>query len=137
MAKPFYKIVYWHTVKPMLNFATLRPLRKKLKSFQIQKKVRNLEKDFPETAVLIFQHQFFDLGGKQCFNGGAERYVKDLAKILSDENMTPILIQMSDSGLWRKTVGKMQVIGIPVKDFGEYLCANSCFSKYKFVIGLY
>ncbi len=134
MAQPFYKIVYRHTVKPVLNIVTLRRVRKKLKLAKIRKQVRNIEKNFPNNTVLIFQHQFFDFGGKQCFNGGAERYVKDLAKILSDENLTPILIQMSDSGLWDKTVENLRVIGIPSAECREFSYDISCFSKYKFVI---
>lgn len=132
--KKFYKKIYHHSVKPLFNLITLRYVRKKLKLLNIKRKVQEIEKDFPDNTVLIFQHQFFDFGGNQCFNGGAERYVKDLADILRDEKFTPILIQMSDSGLWRKKVGNLQIIGIPVNESIEYSYAISCFSKYKFVI---
>lgn len=134
MAKTWYKIVWRHTMKPLLNIVTLRRIRKRLKFFKIQNQVHEIEKDFPDNTVLIFQHQFFDVAGNQCFNGGAERYVKDLSDILSNANLVPILIQMSDSKLWYKKIGNMQVIGIPAKEGIEYSYAISCFSKYKFVI---
>lgn len=42
--------------------------------------------------VYIFQYQFLDMQGENCFNGGAERYVVDLANILVNRGYNPILV---------------------------------------------
>lgn len=75
----------------------------------------------------------FDTSGEKCYNGGAERYVADLADVLHEHGYEPILIQMGDKtvGLWQRTVKNLKIIGIPVK---EYLWALPLFTKYKFVI---
>jgi len=119
------------------DIVTVRPLRKyigrRIHRAKTQKIVQKIESDFPDNTVLIFQHQMFDPRGEKCYNGGAERYVTDLGDILSRRGYIPILIQMGDPhvGMWQHTVGKLTIIGLPVKD---YLTAVAAFKKYKFVI---
>jgi glycosyltransferase involved in cell wall biosynthesis len=96
--------------------------------------IQNIEKEFPDNTVLIFQHQFFDFMGTQCYNGGAERYVQDLSDVLFTNKYNPVLVQMSTNGLWYKKVKKMTVIGIPADNIIQYQQMLPLFSKYKFVI---
>lgn len=137
---PLYKQIYHHTIKPLLNILTLRDLRKimviKIRCRKIKKQIQKLESTFPENSVLIFQHQFFDIDGKVCFNGGAERYVVDLAKILKGQGYNPILIQIGNEKAkecWENDVKSLHVIGLSVKKW-EYIKVLKYFTKYKFVI---
>jgi len=114
---------------------TLRPLRKALQK-KIKKTLQNSEKQvvqnheiiaqiqedfqFDEKTFLIFQHQFFDRNAEQCFNGGAERYVRNLSDILTNAGFKAVLVQMGNDKLWQRKVGNMQVIGIPANDCEEY-----------------
>lgn len=98
-----------------------------------EKIVKEIEKDFPDNVVLIFQAQFLDLKGEVCFNGGAERYVRDLSDILIHQKYTPILIQMADS-FWKKEIGSMTVIGLPAINIYAYKQILHYFTKYQFVI---
>ncbi|MBD5391686.1 glycosyltransferase family 4 protein [bacterium] len=93
----------------------------------------DIESKYDSSAVLIFQHMMFDKYGEKCFNGGAERYVTDLADILKANGYTPVLIQTGceQSGLWERQVGNLRIFGLPDKDFAR---AIRFFTKYKFVI---
>jgi len=140
--RPLYKNVYHWTVKPMLSIISLRYIRKKIKKYRKERAlrttilamIRDIEKDFSDNTVLIFQHQFYDFMGKQCYNGGAERYVQDLADILHKNKYQPVLIQLSFNGLWVKKIGKLSIVGIPADDVDEYQNIIKLFTKYKFVI---
>jgi len=116
---------------------TVRPLRKyilrKISDPKIKRIIQSVESQYDGRPVLIFQHQMYDTRGEKCYNGGAERYVCDLADILTKRGFTPILIQMGDEnvGLWERRVGKLRIFGLPVKD---YLGALPFFAKYEFVI---
>ena len=89
--KPVYKLIYLRTVKQLIDL-----LSKLFRKIDVTKYIRcrllasKIEKDFPDNTVLIFQHSFFTPDGSMCYNGGAERYIKDLAKILKTEHYTPI-----------------------------------------------
>lgn len=119
------------------DVVTVRPLRKyierKIKEPKIKALVNLVQSKYDENAVLIFQYQMYDIYGDKCYNGGAERYVTDLADILISCGYTPILIQMgnSDSGLWERQVGNLRIFGLPVKNYTETI---GFFYKYKFVI---
>ena len=127
-------------MKTIYNFLTVRPLRKSLKrtlrSSANKKMALDIQKEFKDNTVLIFQHQFFDATGTKCFNGGAERYVQDLATILSKSGYSPILIQQGSrqTGLWKKQVGDLLVIGAPVKSGDCYLQLAASFTKFKLAI---
>lgn len=119
------------------NIITVRPLRKyisrKVHDRSYRKLVRQVESKYDGAVVLIFQVAMYDSRGENCFNGGAERYVTDLADILLAHGYTPILIQQGDPsvGLWEHTVGNLHIYGLPVT---EYCAAIRHFTKYKFVI---
>ena len=119
------------------NFVTARPLRKyiakRINESKFKKLVAMIESQYGERAVLIFQVAMFDSKGEKCFNGGAERYVTDLANILSDCNYEPILVQKGENNnkIWERQVGKLRIFGLPVS---EYIHAIRFFKKYKFVI---
>ncbi|MGN0917502.1 MAG: glycosyltransferase family 4 protein [Candidatus Enterousia sp.] len=131
--KPFYKKAF----RFVRDIVTVRPLRKyisrRINEPKIKKIVKTIESKYNMPAVLIFQHAMFDTRGEKCFNGGAERYVTDLADILKSRGYTPILIQMGDAkiDLWERNVGNLRIFGLPVK---EYSRALQFFTKYKFVI---
>jgi len=116
---------------------TVRPLRKyvafKIKMPKIKRIIADIESKYDAPAVLIFQHAMFDMRGEKCYNGGAERYVTDLADILIANNLTPVLIQAGDPkvGLWERKVGNLRIFGLPVKEYSKTL---PFFKKYKFVI---
>lgn len=137
--RPVYKIIYHLTVKPLLNIITGKKLRDYAKIVarknSLKKQVLEIEKDFPENTVLIFQHQFFDKQGEVCFNGGAERYVVDLADILTESGYNPVLIQIGDeyADFWKRKVKNLQIIGLSLRYY-EYINVIKNFTKYKFVI---
>ncbi len=116
---------------------TLRPIRKPLMRLlmipKYERLVNLIESKYDDNAVLIFQYAMYDERGEKCYNGGAERYVTDLADILVANGMTPILIQMGDKhvGLWERRVGNLRIFGMPVKNYVDVL---KFFKKYKFVI---
>lgn len=132
------KILYKKTIKPIINTITLRYLRRlwgcRIFYKKQKKEISILEKNFPENTVLIFQHQFFDKEGTICFNGGAERYVRELSDILTSLNYKPILIQMAGKTFWEKDVRSMHVIGIPCSNNESYIQQIHGFSKFKFAI---
>ena len=137
--QPLYKKIYHLTIKRLLNIITLRQIRKflyrKIRYKKLGKQIKEIEKNFPQNTVLIFQHQFFDYSGKVCFNGGAERYVIDLADILVQSGYTPILIQIGkEKGpVWKKTLKTLTIFGLALKNW-EYIHVIKNFTKYKFVI---
>lgn len=145
MSRPLGKRIYHHTVKPVLNFITFSSLRHRKRQEKINAGlvvyddsiIRQLEEGITkDNVVYIFQHQMFTTDGTECFNGGAERYVVDLADVLVKKGLNPILIQMGDkkTGLWTKQVKNLQIYGIPVKDMWEYNALVRYFKNYKFVI---
>lgn len=139
VTKPLHKRIYHYTVKNVLNIITLRKLRKiaslKIRMLVYKQKIKELEKDFPDNTVLIFQQSFFNMLGTQCYNGGAERYVVDLADILTQFGYKPVLVQLGDkeSGTWKQSAGKLDVIGLSV-DLKEYASVIQLFTKFRFVI---
>lgn len=148
MSRPLYKRIYHATIKPVLNFVTLSNVRHKMRAKRRQEQidtgippktstiVEGLEKEINnKNVVYIFQHQMFDPAGTKCFNGGAERYVVDLAEVLHKKGYTPILIQMGSKkvGLWKKIVKKLIIYGLPI-EFEDYEITCRCFKNYKFVI---
>ena len=116
---------------------TVRPLRKyigrKITQHKLEQIVARIEALYDGRPVLIFQHQMFDTLGQQCYNGGAERYVVDLADILFNRGYTPVLIQMGnpDGDIWWRDVGHLRIFGVPGKN---YLWTIPLFKKYEFVI---
>lgn len=116
---------------------TVRPLRKyigrKIREPKIKRLVAEIESKYGNRTVLIFQHQMYDTRGEKCYNGGAERYVGDLAEILTARGFNPVLIQIGDinTGLWERRHGALRIFGLPVKD---YLGTLPFFTKYEFVI---
>lgn len=120
------------------NFITLRSFRKELRRVLYQHKnatiASKIEKLYKDNAVLIIQKQFFDKNGEACFNGGAERYVKDLAEILFKHGYHPVLIQMGSNKFWTRQIDNLLVIGCPAKITDDYLQVVSNITKYKFVI---
>lgn len=137
--KPLYKKIYHGLVKPLIKILTLRmirkPIQKKIHLYKLKKQIVPTESNFSENTVLIFQHQFFDMDGKVCFNGGAERYVVDLADVLVKCGYKPILIQRGNKNLpqWKRTVGNLEIIGLSI-DPDDYTDATKQFKNYKFVI---
>lgn len=131
------KKVFKKTFRIFRDTITLRPLRKyigrKIQEPKIRRLIADIESQYTGQIVLIFQHQMYDIRGEKCYNGGAERYVTDLADILTQRGFTPILIQMGDKnvGLWKRTVGKLTIFGLPVRD---YVATLPFFTKYEFVI---
>lgn len=147
MSRPLRKRIYHHTVKPVLNFITFANARHRVREKKCMSAasaphfddtiVREIENEINrDNVVYIFQHQMFTRDGTECFNGGAERYVVDLADVLVDRGLYPVLIQMGDkkTGLWSKQVKNLRVIGMPVRDYWDYAALLRCFWKYKFVI---
>ncbi|MCL1786204.1 MAG: glycosyltransferase [Alphaproteobacteria bacterium] len=125
--------------KKVRNVVTVRPLRKwisfKLKVNAYRELVREIEASFPDDAVLIFQNSFFDKDGTKCFNGGAERYVRDLADMVVESGKTPILIQHGDREVWARRVDNLCVIGLPIRDDRNLFNAViGMFQKYDYVI---
>ncbi|MDE6478321.1 MAG: glycosyltransferase family 4 protein [Alphaproteobacteria bacterium] len=125
------------TFRFVRDIVTVRPLRKyvgrKIAMQKYRRIVQDVESRYTGRVVLIFQHAMFDTRGEKCFNGGAERYVTDLADILTDRGYTPVLIQMGDAGvgLWEQRVGNLRIFGMPVRD---YLAVLPLFRKYEFAI---
>jgi glycosyltransferase involved in cell wall biosynthesis len=62
--------------------------------------------------VDILNINFFDWDGVRAFNGGAERYVLDLARMLSVLGMRPRLLQNARIAFERQVEG-FEVVGIP------------------------
>ena len=128
---------------------TVRPLRKALQK-KIKKKLRETSKQevrrseiitqieadfkFDDKTFLIFQHQFFDRTAQSCYNGGAERYVRDLSDILTNMGFKAVLVQMGNDKLWQRQVGNMQVIGIPSTDCEDYQQIIGSFTQFGGVI---
>lgn len=102
----------------------------------IMKKILNKFNNFAsniENKVYIFQAQFYDLDGIACFNGGAERYVLDLANILKAKGYNPILVQEASKStqFWYKEYQNLKVIGLFSKCYTKAL---NYLPKPKFVI---
>lgn len=75
-----------------------------------------------EDSVRVYQYFYLDQKGEQCYNGGAERYIRDLAALLALEHKRVTLVQMGDveSGdVWKRQADGMTIIGIPCTFF-EY-----------------
>lgn len=134
--KPLYKRIF----KNIINIITFRQLRRKIKFNMVRNSyketISKIESNLSGRIVYIFQHQFFDVKGEKCFNGGAERYVTDLADILTKNGYTPVLIQKGnlEKGVWERNVGDLKVIGLPVKDIFLFNSLLSLFRHYEFVI---
>ncbi len=106
-------------------------INKKDRERKNQRITRSLEaiirkhKFYPKNSAYIFQLQFFDKSGKECFNGGAERYCTDLSKVLSSLKMQTILFQCGtpDGEIWMKNFGELIIIGVPssIEDFFDVI----------------
>jgi glycosyltransferase involved in cell wall biosynthesis len=132
--KPLYKRAF----KTAKNIITVRPVRKYF-SFLLKKKkfkrvAFDIESSFSAPVVYIFQFRFFDRTGENCFNGGAERYLRDLAEVLANSGKTPVLIQLGEKKLWERQADKLKIIGVPVKDVYDYLMFLRLLRNYEFVI---
>lgn len=103
---------------------------------RVEKIREEIEAQSKGKTVYIFQHQFFDITGTKCFNGGAERYCTDLATILKKRGYGTVLIQMGDPALkkcWHKNIRDLEIIGVPLAIF-EYTFFLKTLRKYEFVI---
>ena len=121
------------------DVVTIRPLRKFIMRILMmsahKKMISELEETFPSNTVLIFQCSFFDQDGKQCFNGGGERYVRDLAKLLAEAGKTPIVIQQGNKKLWERKIDDVRIVGLPISgSFATYTYCIQMFKKYDFVV---
>ncbi|MBR2140989.1 MAG: glycosyltransferase family 4 protein [Rickettsiales bacterium] len=137
------KKIYRYTIKPILNVITLRFLRRRITHCFIclitylknKKLIQSIENNLPPATVLIFQHRFFDENGEKCFNGGAERYIKDLSDILHELHFNPVLVQVGGENIWYKQLNNLLVIGLPNKrGLNCYSKQIALFKKYKFAI---
>ena len=131
------------SLRTFRNAITLRPVRKRIRKFLYRNKNKRLadeiQKLYPENSVLIIQKQFFDKTGSACFNGGAERYMQDLATVLNKKGYQAVLIQIGSNKIWVQQVHHLRVVGCPTKKNDDYLDVISNITKYKFVIysGMY
>ena len=97
MAKKKYwnKLIYRYTIKILLSILTFRFFRKKIsRIYRCKKLALQVDNLLNEKSIVIIQHTFFDRDGLHCFNGGAERYVQDLASIIKNSGNIPILLQI-------------------------------------------
>ncbi|GIU75969.1 MAG: hypothetical protein KatS3mg004_3056 [Bryobacteraceae bacterium] len=67
-----------------------------------------------EKLAVILNATFYDWHGKHCYNGGAERYVIDLADLLALEGYHVLLLQGAHAP-FEKVVKGHKLKGIPVK----------------------
>lgn len=124
------------------DFITFRALRKQIlgwiKRRLFERKVRSIAKEidsqFRSPVVYIFQMQFFDANGVNCFNGGAERYCVDLSAILKSFGYTPVLVQMGCDKLWYRKIKELNIVGVPFSSCDDYMCFIALLKKYEFVI---
>lgn len=75
-----------------------------------------------EQGVLVYQYFYLDEQGKACFNGGAERYIRDLAALLLKQGQSTTLVQIGDAQSgepWQCERDGMKIVGIPCS-FHEY-----------------
>jgi glycosyltransferase involved in cell wall biosynthesis len=127
-------------IKAIRNFVTLRPIRKAVKKMirapRNEKIAAYIERDcdLDKRTFLIFQHQFFDRPGERCYNGGAEKYVRDLADIITDMGYKAVLVQMGHNQVWERRVGNLQVIGAPCKNCADYVQIIGHFTRYSGVV---
>lgn len=126
-------ILYHMTLKRILNILTLRVVRKFfikiVERVRCKKHIKLLERSYSsDKLVLIFQSSYFGMEGRECFNGGAERYVMDLINILSNFGYESVLVQRGSFN-WERKVGNFSVIGLR-----NYYLAIRFFTKYRFVI---
>ncbi|MDL2272297.1 glycosyltransferase family 4 protein [Desulfovibrio sp. OttesenSCG-928-I05] len=122
----------------MRDTLTLRAWRKKFSILLNRGRYAQLAHDVDarfQNAVYIFQRSFFDRKGQECINGGAERYCLDLAEIIAEQGLCPVLVQMGHkSGLWQNTLGKLHVVGLPVRSVAEYNAVIEHLRNFVFVI---
>lgn len=72
--------------------------------------------------VFLYQYFYLDKKGEKCFNGGAERYARDLAALLAQQGESVVLVQIgdADSGeAWLRERDGMHIVGVPCT-FHEY-----------------
>ncbi len=133
--KTWYKLVYKYTIKLLLNILTLHFLRRliinNITANRIASKVNSLLGD---NVVVIAQTSFYDREGNHCYNGGAERYVQDLAKIIKNNGCNPILLQFGYKHLWQKECGNLRIIGIPSKDEKQFILVLKYLKNFRLVI---
>lgn len=67
--------------------------------------------------VNIYTITFFDYAGKKLYNGGAERYLIDLAEVLKKLGWTPRIVQAAH-GSWSRMYFDIEVIGITWSEEG-------------------
>ena len=80
------------------------------------KQINNIINEIaPTNAVYLFQTTFFDNEGEHFFSGGAERYLLDLADLITNLGYKPILIQRGNANSdkpWVKTMQNLTIIGL-------------------------
>lgn len=103
----------------------------KLRTFDFEKRPSNLLPpviEEPEEVVFqkvvpklksiknidIINYKFFDFDGVGYMNGGAERYVYDLAQLLRARGKKVRILQVAHKA-FKKTFNGIQVVGVPVK----------------------
>lgn len=134
------KTIYKRAFIFLRNIIILRTFRRKLKLLilkkEFKKQIAKIELQFDGKIVYIFQHQFYDMDGEKCYNGGAERYCMDLANLLSKNNYLPVLVQMGSTkkGWWQKRIGDLIILGVPVDSNSTYQAILQLYKKYEFVI---
>lgn len=73
-------------------------------------------------SVCVYQYFYLDEKGEKCFNGGAERYVRDLTALIAQHGQSVTLLQVGDAESmepWRRERDGLRIIGIPCT-FHEY-----------------
>jgi glycosyltransferase involved in cell wall biosynthesis len=90
-----------------------------------------------EKTVFIFQYSFYDPEGKDCYNGGAERYVRDLAVIIRNMGFEILVIQKSGYKQWFNSQDNFSVLGTPFfESASSLLLLNNLVPKHAIYSGL-
>src|SRR6185369_10914366 len=63
-------------------------------------------------TVQIIQPTFYDFDGKTYLSGGAERYLCDLAEIITNLGYRPFIVQGGNS-FWYRKHNNIDVFGVP------------------------
>lgn len=78
--------------------------------------------------VICIQPSFFTPDGKVCYNGGAERYLTDLAELFHQHGYEFWILQYAENNSWLHRFKEMMIIGLPslteqqrFMDYAHYL----------------
>lgn len=89
-------------------------IMEKISKVKIPKKMRDKFKQ-DGNVVNIVSYSFFDKDGSGIYLGGAERYLLDLSKIISNYGYRIRIFQMGNKNIWEKKIEKnIEVFGLPV-----------------------